>query len=167
MACVDEKPRDRHWYLVRIGALLALIALLVLTIYVTSRKDANNTETGLWTFILFAIGLGVSFYFGKKSVTEAAADLVRPQARSAARRLVTLGRGIGAFRQVLDQHRRAARTTAESNNGAIPIEDFDLVCETLDIQVQLQTKMVIDALEDWRQFDPDFANELMEDEGDE
>jgi prolyl-tRNA synthetase len=164
---LDEKPRKGRWYLERVGALLALFALLALTIFVTSQKDTNNTETGLWTFILFAIGLGVSFYFGKKSVTEAAADIVRPQARSAARRLVTLGEGIGAFKQSLDQHRVAAHAVSERDEGAVPIEDFDLACDALDIQVRLQTKMVIDALEDWRQFDPDFVNELMEDQGDE
>jgi hypothetical protein len=64
----------------------------------------------------------------------------------------------------LDQHRKAGHETAARQDGALPIADFDLACESLEVQVDLQTKMVIDALEDWRQFDPDFANELMEDE---
>ncbi|HET9677535.1 MAG TPA: hypothetical protein VFP21_08545, partial [Solirubrobacterales bacterium] len=75
--------KGRQWYLVRGGALLFLIVLLALTIFVTSRKSTTNAESALWTFILFAIGLAATYYFGRKSVSEAAADVVRPQARSA------------------------------------------------------------------------------------
>jgi hypothetical protein len=131
-----------------------------LTIHVTSREDATNTETGLWTFILFAVGVSVSYYFGRQSVEEAAADVVRPQAQSAARRLTTLGRGIRGFGSVIDLSRHAADRIASENSGALPIEHLDLTYDTLFIQIEMQMQTVIDALEDWRHFDPQIVNEL-------
>ncbi len=76
---MDRDKRSARWYLERIGAIFALAALLAFTLNVTGKDDATNTETALWTFILFAVGIGVSFYFGKKSTAEAARDIVRPQ----------------------------------------------------------------------------------------
>lgn len=152
--------KDWKWYAVRGAALLVLIALLVLTIFVTSRKSTTNGESALWTFILFAIGLGATYYFGRKSVSEAAADVVRPQARSAGRRIITLGKGIGFFRAAMKVQHSAARNVAAENDGKVPIESVDLAYATLELQMQQQVLMVIDALEDWREFDPEIVNEL-------
>jgi hypothetical protein len=152
--------RGWQWYLVRAGALLFLIALLVLTIFVTSRKSTTNGESALWTFILFAIGLVATYYFGRKSVSEAAADLVRPQARSAGRRIVTLGKGIGFFRAAMREQHSAATSTAAENDGKVPIASIDLAYATLELQIEQQLLTVIDALEDWREFDPEIENEL-------
>lgn len=160
------KPMKRGtgWYLTRTGVLLFLVLLLVLTIHVTTRKDTTNTETALWTFILFAIGLAASFYFGRQSVSAAAADVVRPQAKAAGRRLVTLGKGVGALRQALKLHQGAAEVAAEREHGKVPLEMVDLASRSLEIQLDLQMRTVVDALEDWRQFDPEIANELLEDD---
>jgi cytochrome c biogenesis factor len=149
-----------QWYLVRAGALLLLITLLVLTIVVTSRKNTTNGESALWTFILFAIGLAATYYFGRKSVSEAAADVVRPQARSAGRRIIALGKGIGLFRAAMQEQHSAARNAATENDGKVPIASIELAYATLDLQVEQQMLIVIDALEDWREFDPDIVNEL-------
>jgi len=161
---VDRDKRSARWYLERIGAIFALAALLIFTLNVTGKDDATNTETALWTFILFAVGIGVSFYFGKKSTAEAARDIVRPQAKAAARRLVTLGAGLAAIKAVLDRHRSAARITADDAGGDVPVEDFNLAYESIEIHIDLQKQMVVDALEDWRHFDPEIATELLEED---
>lgn len=152
--------KNWKWYAVRGAALLFLIALLVLTIVVTSRKSTTNGESALWTFILFAIGLAATYYFGRKSISEAAADMVRPQARSAGRRIIALGKGIGLFRAAMQEQQSAARREAAENDGNVPIANIDLAYALLDLQVDQQMLIVIDALEDWREFDPEIENEL-------
>lgn len=161
---MDREKKSARWYLERIGALAALAALLAFTLIVTGKDDATNTETALWTFILFAVGIAVAFYFGKKSTAEAARDIVRPQAKAAARRLVTLGAGLAAIKAVLDRHRRAAQLTADREGGDVPVEDFNLAYDSIEIHIDLQKQMVVDALEDWRHFDPEIANELLEED---
>ena len=159
---MERDERGIRWYVVRGAVLLFVIALLVLTLVVTTRKDTTNAETALWTFILFSIGFGASFYFGRQSVREAAEDVVRPQARAAARRLVTLGYGIRGSTEVVARNRRAAAEIADAGAGNVPIEHLELAYAALDVEFDMQIRMVVDALEDWRQFEPEIVNELLE-----
>lgn len=136
--------------------------LFALTVAVTSKDDATNTETALWTFILFAAGIGSSYWFGKRSVTDAAKEQVRSFASPAARRLITLGAGLRSIQKDLELHEHSARKAASDSGEGVPIEQIETANESVRIHLDLQTKMVVDALEDWRQFDPEIANELME-----
>jgi len=137
----------------------ALAALLALTIAVTGRKSTNNTESALWTFILFAIGSGLSFYFGRKSIKDAAIELVRPQARGAARRLVTLGFGVAGFRPLIERHRKAAQGEAR-DAGCVPLSHVQLAYDVLLAHMETQILTISDALEDWREFEPEIVNKL-------
>ena len=143
---------------------MGLGVLLALTIIVTGREKATDIENALWTFILFAIGLVVSLYFGQKSVKDAAADVVRPQARGAARRLGTLGRGIRSFLDVIELNRQAGEEIAQQSDGRVPMDHLDLAYATLFVQIEAQMRTVVDALEDWREFEPEIVNELRETE---
>jgi hypothetical protein len=150
---------SRYWshaIVVAIG-----VVLLVLTLVVTS-DGATDTENTLWTFILFAVGVGSSYWFGKRSVTDAAKEQVRSFASPAARRLVTLGTGLRAIDTDLALHEAGARKAARETGQGVPIEQVKTANESVRNHLELQTKMVVDALEDWRQFDPDIANELLE-----
>lgn len=138
-----------------------LVVLLVLTIVVTSKEDTTNTESALWTFILFGIGIALSFYFGRKSINEAATELVRPQARGAARRLVTLGFGVGEFRPLIERHRRQAQAEADGR-GTVPLSNVELAYDVLLGHMQMQIWSISDALEDWREFEPEIVNQLEE-----
>jgi hypothetical protein len=95
--------------------------LLWFTLQVTAKEETTKTETALWTFILWAIGLGVSYLLGKRSVTDAAANIVRPQARSATRRLITLGKGIRTMASVIEMHRGSADDFASANGGSVEL----------------------------------------------
>jgi hypothetical protein len=148
------------WYFSRASAAAFLVGLLVFTLVVTGQKDTTNTEGALWTFILFAVGVAATFYFGRQSVRDAANEVVRPQAKSAARRLITLGRGINSLREILREHQNAAHATADGSEGKVPVESIDLACSILEVQLDQQMLSVVDALEDWRQFDPEIKNEL-------
>jgi hypothetical protein len=159
-AAVHRPTRGFGFWFARVCAFIGLAALLAFTLKVTSKDDATNTETALWTFILFMIGLAVSYYFGKQSVEQAAADLVRPQARSAARRLVTLGQGIRTLELVVERQRQAAAEAAATNHGNVGLDRVDLALDMLLTYSSLQLLTVNDALEDWRQFDPAIVNDL-------
>jgi NO-binding membrane sensor protein with MHYT domain len=137
-----------------------LVGLLGATIAITTRKGATHVENALWTFILFAAGVGVSFYVGRRSVRAAAQEVVRPQARGAARRIVSLGKGIRAFSEILRLSRESAEDLATTNNGVVPIEHIQLAYDTLDVHVEMQMNSVVDAIEDWREFEPAIINEL-------
>lgn len=156
---MHQQQTRRPWFWPTV-AFVGLAALLGLTIWVTGRNGATGTENALWQFILFGIGLGASFYFGRQSVSQAAADVVRPQARAAARRLTTLGRGIRGFGGVIDLSRDAAEELAERNQGSVPIQHVAHAYDVLYVQIEMQMRTVIDALEDWRQFDPEIVNHL-------
>jgi len=134
-----------------------LAVLLAVTIAVTTRKNATHLDTALWEFILFGIGLLVSFYFGRKSVKEAASDVIRPAASAALRRLVSLGKGIRTIGVIAGEQAKDANET-----GNVPADRVVAGIETLSILLEAQVAVVIDAIEDWRQFTPDLVNQLQE-----
>lgn len=142
-------------------AFLAVLFVVVLglTVHVTTRKGATHLETGLWEFILFAVGVVASFYIGQRSVTKAAHEIVRPQARSALRRLVSLGKIIGTARAMLDEQGVAAAVASE--NGDLGVAQVELAFKMIDLTLENSTEQVVAAIEDWREFTPDIVNELV------
>jgi hypothetical protein len=139
-----------------------LAAVLALTILVTGKKH-TDTENALWTFILFALGAALSFYFGRKSVKDAANELVRPQARGAARRLITLGRGVGMFETLIERQRMRAQEAARESDS-VPLAEIEVAYDVLLMNARMQVRTISDALEDWREFEPEIVNQLVEDE---
>ena len=138
-------------------AALFLAGLLAGTIAITTRKHATHLEDALVQIILFAIGVAASFYFGTRSVKDAASDVIRPSARAALRRLVSLGRGIKTIQEVASMHSREARQ--ENSAGA---ERVAANLDVLQVLLAAQVAVVIAAMEDWREFTPDLVNELQE-----
>jgi hypothetical protein len=145
----------------RTVAVLILFGLLALTIYVTGRDDTTNRESALWTFILWMFSLALSFYFGRVSVKNAAAEIVRPQARGAARRLVTLGQGIVGFSEMVELNRQAAGDLADKNSGVVPLTQVEHSFGVMDLYMRGQLQAVAAALEDWREFEPKIVNEIL------
>ncbi|HET9676405.1 MAG TPA: hypothetical protein VFP21_02750, partial [Solirubrobacterales bacterium] len=69
---------------------------------------------------------------------------------------------IGFFRAAMQEQHSAATSAAAQNDGTVPIASIDLAYATLELQIEQQLLTVIDALEDWREFDPEIENELRE-----
>ena len=158
---MSKTPSRFGWWAARISVAVVLTGLLALTIYVTGRDDTTSRESALWTFILWIFGLGASFYIGRESVKAAAAEIVRPQARGAARRLVTLGRGIAGFTEVVELNRQAAGDLADRNSGSVPIRQIEHSFDLMDLYMRGQLQAVSAALEDWREFEPEIVNEIL------
>ncbi|HEV7774546.1 MAG TPA: hypothetical protein VGO48_14790 [Conexibacter sp.] len=149
-----------HRFLYPSLAAVALVVLLAFTLFVTTRDDTTNTETGLWTFILFAIGLAVSYYLGRRSIHEAAQELVRPQARGAARRLTALGKSLAALQRTMNAHRAAWEVDAPNADDAIPMSQINLAYESFSIQLDTAGGIIVDSLMDWREFDSTIVADL-------
>ena len=70
--------------------LASAFLIMGFSVYTSSQRDLTGLENTLLQ--AFALGLGLigSFIFGKQSAKEAARELIKPHARSAFRRLISL-----------------------------------------------------------------------------
>jgi hypothetical protein len=113
-----------------------------------------RTLTGLENVLLqvFSLGIGLlgSFVLGRESAREAAKDLVKPHARSAFRRLLSLYRSLSRL--------AVAIQNARPVNNSDPIHPSAL--DRLESIVIEQIDTVDDALEDWRDIVPEDVEEL-------
>ncbi len=99
--------------------------------------------------ISLAIGIGVSFFVGRQSAQKAANEIIKPHARSAFRRLVSLYRSL-----------QRAATTIEAAQGLEADEDHEVALAKLEVIVSAQLMTADDALEDWRDIVPEDVNEI-------
>ena len=76
-------------WIVQVLICLGILALLIL-VYIAATRDLSGLESVLLQIILLAIGGGVSFFAGHRSAREAAEEIIKPHARSAFRRLLSL-----------------------------------------------------------------------------
>lgn len=135
-----------------IGAVgLVLISIVVSIVFAITetRRNLNGLESALWQIFTFAAGLSGSFIFGRQSAREAAREIIKPHARS-------------AFRRVLSLYRSLARASATIKLSQAPEseEALQVTLARLDTIVTEQLAAADDALEDWRDIVPDDVKEL-------
>ena len=110
--------------------------------------------TGLENVLLqiFSLGIGLigSYVLGRESAKEAAKDLVKPHARSAFRRLLSLYRSLSRLALAI----QSARTANNSDQIS------SAVLDKLEGIVIEQIATADDALEDWRDIVPEDVEEL-------
>lgn len=72
--------------------LLITVAFLVsgISVFIASQRPLTSLENTLLQAFSLAFGIIGSFYFGKQSATDAAKQIIKPHARSAFRRLISL-----------------------------------------------------------------------------
>ena len=131
--------------------LIVLIGLVVLLglVYMITDPPLTDLENVLLQIIFLAIGCSVSFFVGKKSVEKAAKEMIKPLARSAFRRLLSLYHSLS----------RAA-TTIESTQISDSQENYQVALARLEEIVTEQLTTADDALEDWRDIVPEDVEEL-------
>ena len=71
-------------------------------VYIASTRTTTSLENALLQIISLALGMGASYYFGRRSVDKAAKEIIKPHARSALRRLTSLYRGLSRAAEVVD-----------------------------------------------------------------
>ena len=80
-------------HLERIGPALLIfvsISISVILAYIATKRTLSSLESTLWQIFVFASGLAGSFIFGRQSAREAAREMIKPHARSAFRRLLSV-----------------------------------------------------------------------------
>jgi len=135
----------------KIILLISLSVLLMLfgLVHKTTTRPLNDFENILLQIIFLAIGSGISFFAGQKSAREAASEIIKPHARSAFRRLITLYNGLS----------RAANAI-ESSQSSKSDEDYQVLLARLEEIVTEQLTTADDALDDWNDIVPEDVAEL-------
>ena len=140
------KNLERLW-----PVLLILISLgvAIYFAYVTTTRTLTGLESFLLQIFTLVTGLVGSFIFGRQSAREAARDIIKPLARSAFRRLLSLYRSLSRVANIL-----ASSQDFESR------EDYEVMHAKLEGIVVEQLTTASDALEDWRDIVPEDVEEL-------
>ena len=112
-------------------------------VYLSTIRTLTNLENILFQFFVLGIGLTGSFIFGRRSASAAAREVIRPHARSAFRRLISLYKGLS----------RVA-ITIEGN------EEDNVKLKIIEAIVVDQMFTADDALEDWRDVIPEAVAEI-------
>ena len=134
--------------------ILSSVGISIFVAYTSTKRMLTGLESTLWQIFTFAAGLSGSFIFGRQSAREAAREIIKPHARS-------------AFRRVLSLYRSLARTSATIKSSQVPGSDEDLqvTLAKLDTIVTEQLAAADDVLEDWRDIVPDDVEELTKNGG--
>jgi len=129
--------------------LVSAFLIVGLSVYTSSQRNLTSLENTLLQ--IFALGLGLigSFIFGKQSAKEAARELIKPHARSAFRRLISLYESLSRVGYEIEKHQSTNSNSSEGHTMA-----------KLEAIVIEQLATADDALEDWNDIVPDEVSEL-------
>lgn len=130
---------------------LVLVSIIIagFVAHTATTRALNGVESVLWQIFVLAAGLTGSFIFGKQSVQEAAREIIKPHARSAFRRLLSLYRGLSW-----------TLTEIKSSQNSGVQEESQVVLAKLEAIVSEQLATADDALEDWNDIVPEDVEEL-------
>ena len=141
------KPMEK--YVIFPIALFSTATVIFLS-YEASRRDFSQLDSVLLQLFSLFIGVTASFYFGRQSAKSAAKEIIKPHARSAFRRLLSLYKSLSRLAAVIEVSRR---------NKGISSEGIS-VLDRLQATVIEQIATADDALEDWRDIVPEDVEEL-------
>lgn len=139
-------------HLERIGPILLIcfsLAISIILAYTATKRTLTGLESTLWQIFVFAGGLAGSFIFGRQSAREAAKEMIKPHARSAFRRLLSLYHSLSRAAITIE----AAQISDSHENDQVALARLEEI-----IAEQLST--ADDALEDWRDIVPEDVGEL-------
>ena len=136
-----------------VGIILIIIGILGIAglVFIAATRSMTTLENVFLQVLSLVIGIGVSLYISKQSAEKTAREIIKPHARSAFRRLVSLYESLS----------RASNEIQSINNLESP-EDYKVLVAKLDTIVTEQLSTADDALEDWNDIVPDDVEELRE-----
>lgn len=126
------------------------IAIAVVFGVVAKFRPLSGLENVLLQIFSLAFGLVGSYIFGRESARSAARDVIKPHARSAFRRLLSLYSSLSRLALAIQAARPA------SGSGFLQ----QTVLDKLEVMVVEQIATADDALEDWRDIVPEDVEEL-------
>lgn len=144
----SDKQKKSQWIWPGIIGSVVLISIVIF-VCLAAIRDLSNLENVLLQFIFLLIGCYVSYRVGQKSVKQTAREMIRPYAKSAFRRLVTLYRSLSRASSVI-------KSEPESESDTDP----QMMLAKLDMIITEQLDTAEDALEDWNDIVPEEVEEL-------
>lgn len=131
----------------RVGIAFVVLSVLTAIVFITmaSFRDLTVLENTLLQVFSLGLGLVGSYIMGKESARETAKDIIKPHARSAFRRLLSLYKSLARLAFAI----QSARSNVPDNQDAIAILD------RLEAIVTEQIGTADDALEDWNDVVPE------------
>jgi hypothetical protein len=141
-----------------IAGALVLSSVVVATGFsiTAASRSLTNLEAVLFQAFSLVAGLVGSFLFGRQSAQGAARQMLKPHARSAFRRVLSLYQSISRLAHAIE----AARTVPSRVSGGTTGPDQRL--EVLRAIVVEQLSTADDALEDWNDLVPEDVAEIRE-----
>jgi hypothetical protein len=129
------------------GPVLVGIAIVVSVVFiaVSSYRELSALENTFFQVFALGIGLVGSYIMGRASAVEAGREIIKPHARSAFRRLISLTKSLSRLVQTID----AIRVTRTHSEQTL------IVLDRVEGIVIEQIATAADALEDWRDVLPD------------
>lgn len=142
-------PKRGIWSYALGGVLVAVsLAFAAIMVFVSSSRDLSPLESSLFQAVILGGGLSGSFLFGRMSSLQTARDMIRPHARSAFRRVLSLHRSLYKLSVRIE-------TLQEEGGGDHRLE---IVRAVVDEQIVAGG----DAMEDWRDIIEDDIDEILE-----
>lgn len=135
------------------GVALVVISLVIITVvYVVASlvRPLSGFENVLLQLFSMIFGFLGSYILGRESAREAARDIIKPHARSAFRRLLSVYESLSRIALAIDSSKPAGN------------EPQPHVLDKLQAMVTDQIYTVDDALEDWRDIVPEDVTEILE-----
>ena len=126
------------------------IVIAMLYVYISLERPLSALEGVLLQIFALVAGIAGSFLLGRNSVADAAKEMIKPHARSAFRRLVSLYEGLS----------RLAYAIESAKEKAVNKETNELMLEKFEAIVVEQLSTADDSLEDWGDIVPDEIEEL-------
>lgn len=134
------------------GALIvAAVVVAVAFAIVASERTLTALEGVLLQSFSLVAGLVGSFLFGKVASRQAAREMIKPHARSAFRRLISLFKSLSRVAKII--------ADAQSTETA---KDYSIALKQLEAVVMEQLATADDAMEDWNDVVPEDVQELKE-----
>jgi hypothetical protein len=143
------KPKEHFGQGAGLAMILVSIGVAVVFAIVAKFRPLSGLENVLLQIFSLAIGLLGSFIFGRESVRSAARDVIKPHARSAFRRLLSLYVSLSRLATAI----QSARPT---KNSFVDVS----VLDKLEVMVTEQIATADDALQDWQDIVPEEVEEL-------
>ena len=137
--------RANRLFIILTFVCVAFVATLVI---VSSIRELNPLESILLQVLILGTGVWATYLISQQSAVNTARDLLKPSARSAFRRAISLYRGLYSMKEIIGQSRNNSQHAAEQ------------VVDLIEVVVNLQINTAEDALEDWRDLVPDEVADL-------
>ena len=145
----ESTYRIKWWQdLPLIGLWALFVIAIVAMVVVSSIRQLSQLEVVLLQVVTLGTGLAGSYRFGRNAAREAALDVVRPHARSAVRRLLSLRDSL---------YRLSARIEQYKVDPDYDVR-FDLVQAIIDEQLPNGRS----AVEDWRDVATEDVDEIIQ-----